>query len=107
LSVNRCSGRQLPTNDLQIVSASTLMWGSRSLANSALVPLPSQDGVHNGKPGHSGNVTDDRVDLQVHLCQRLVHVLHMLTGGHDQLAAVPQYCPNGANILLGSKRSTQ
>jgi hypothetical protein len=47
------------------------------------------------------------VDLQVHLRQRLVHVLRVLTGGCDQLAAVPQQCPNGANVLLRSKRSAQ
>ena len=56
---------------------------------------------------HPGNVTDNMVDLQVHLCQRLVHVLHMLTGGRDQLAAVPQHSPNGTNVLFGSKRSAQ
>jgi hypothetical protein len=50
---------------------------------------------------------DDMVDLQVHLRQRLVHVLHVLTGGHDQLAAVPQHGPNGANVLLGSKQSAR
>ena len=33
------------------------------------------------------------------------HVLHVLTGGHDQLAAVPQHGPNGANVLLRPKRS--
>jgi hypothetical protein len=47
------------------------------------------------------------VDLQVHLRQRLVHVLHVLTGGHDQLAPVPQHGPNGADVLLGPKRSAQ
>jgi hypothetical protein len=47
------------------------------------------------------------VDLQVHLRQHLVHVLHVLTGGHDQLTAVPQHGPNSANVLLGSKRSAQ
>jgi hypothetical protein len=61
--------------------------------------LPSQDRVHDGKPGRPGDFTDDMVDLQVHLRQRLVHVLHMLTGGHDQLAAVPQHDPNGAKAV--------
>jgi hypothetical protein len=54
------------------------------------VPLASQNGVHNGQARQSGNVTDDMVDLQVHLRQRLVHVLHVLTGRPDQFVSVPQ-----------------
>jgi len=50
--------------------------------------LSSQDGVHDGKPGRPGNVIDDMVDLQIHLRQRFMHVLYVLTGGHDQLAAM-------------------
>jgi hypothetical protein len=34
------------------------------------------------------------VDLQVHLRQRLVHVLHVLTGRCDQFVPVPQYGPH-------------
>src|ERR1035441_8417362 len=63
------------------------------------VPLASQDGVHNSKASHSGNVTDDMMDLQVHLRQRLVHVLHVLTGCQDQFVTVTQYGPHGADVL--------
>ena len=44
------------------------------------VPLSSQDGVHNGTARQPGNVIDDMMDLQVHLRQRLVHVLYVLAG---------------------------
>jgi hypothetical protein len=71
------------------------------------VPLPSQDGVHNGQACQPGNITDDMVNLQNHLCQRLVHVLHVLTGRPDQLAAVPQKRPHGADVLFGPKRRPQ
>ena len=54
------------------------------------VPLSSQNGVHNGTACQPGNVTDDMVDLQIHLRQRLVHVLHVLTGGRHQFVPVPQ-----------------
>ncbi len=54
------------------------------------VPLPSQDGVHNGQACQPGNVIDDMVDLQIHLRQRLVHVLHGLAGRRHQFAPVPQ-----------------
>jgi hypothetical protein len=47
------------------------------------------------------------VDLQIHLSQRLVHVLHVLRGCHDQLAAVPQNGPYCANVFLRPKRRSQ
>ena len=71
------------------------------------VPLSSQDGVHNGTAGQAGNVTDDMVDLQVHLRQRLVHVLHVLTGRRDQFVTVPQHGPHGADVLPRPKGCSQ
>ena len=65
------------------------MRGTRSLASSAR-PLPGQDGVHNAQAGQSGDVIDDVVDLQIHLCQRLVQVLHVLAGRCEQFAPVSQ-----------------
>jgi hypothetical protein len=44
------------------------------------------------------------LDLQVHLSQCLLHVLHVLNGCHNQFAAVSQHRPHGANVLLGPKR---
>ena len=67
------------------------------------VPLSSQNGVHNGTARRPGDVTDDMVDLQVHLRQRLVHVLHVLSGRSDQFVPVPQYGPHGADILAWPK----
>lgn len=69
------------------------------------VPLSSQDGVHNGKASYPGNVIDDVMDLQVHLGQRLVHVLHVLTGRRDQFVPVPQQGPHGADVLPRPKCS--
>lgn len=42
--------------------------------------LSSRDRVHNGKSSYCGNVTDDVMDFEVHLRQRLVDVGHVLTG---------------------------
>jgi hypothetical protein len=59
------------------------MW-IRQLGELCSIWISSEDGVHNGKANHPGNVSDDIVDLHVHLCQRLVHMLHALAGGQDQ-----------------------
>jgi hypothetical protein len=67
--------------------------------------LSSQDGVHNGTARQPGNVTDDMMDLQVHLRQRFVHVLHVLAGRRDQFVPVPQHGPHGADVLSGPKGS--
>jgi len=45
------------------------------------------------------------MDLQVHLRQCLVHVLHVLTGRCDQFVPVPQYSPHSADVLSGPKGS--
>jgi len=47
------------------------------------------------------------VDLQVHLRQRLVHVLRALTGRQDQFATVAQHGPHGADVLPRPKCSPQ
>jgi len=66
------------------------MCGFAELGELCAVPLSSQDGVHNGEARQPRNVIDDMVDLQVHLRQRLVHVLHVLAGCRHQFAPVPQ-----------------
>jgi hypothetical protein len=45
------------------------------------------------------------MDLQVHLRQRFVHVLHVLAGRRDQFVPVPQHGPHGADVLSGPKGS--
>jgi hypothetical protein len=52
-------------------------------------------------------LTDDVMDLQIHLCQRLVHVLHVLTGRREQFIPVSQQGPYGADVLSRSKGSPQ
>src|SRR6516225_917606 len=69
------------------------------------IPLASQDGVYNSKASQPGNITDDMVDLQVHLGQSLVHVLHVLTSSDDQFVTMPQHGPHGADILFRPKCS--
>src|SRR6202041_2280097 len=70
------------------------------------VPLSSQNGVHNGTARRPGDVTD-MMDLQVHLRQRLVHVLYVLTGRCDQFVPMPKYCPHSADVLPRPKCSSQ
>src|SRR5262249_49200601 len=63
------------------------------------VSLSSQDGVDHGKASHPSDVADDMMDLQIHLRQRLVHGLHLLTGRRDQFVAVAQKGPYRADVL--------
>jgi hypothetical protein len=46
-----------------------------------------------GPPGEAGDVAEDFRQLQVHLLQGLLHVLHVLAGLADQVAPLPQVGP--------------
>jgi hypothetical protein len=45
------------------------------------VALTRQDSLQDRDPGHAGDIADHVVELQVHLIQSLLHVLHV-TGRH-------------------------
>jgi hypothetical protein len=46
------------------------------------------DGFDDGHAALAGDVTEDVMDLQIHLGQRLVHMLHVDCGVLDQAGAV-------------------
>lgn len=60
--------------------------------------LPANDGPDDLHAGHAGNVTDDVVELQVHECQSLLHVLDMRRGVIQMPLAQPQVGPQGSNV---------
>ena len=39
------------------------------------VALAREDGADDAQPGGAGDVGDDVVELNIHLCQRLLHML--------------------------------
>ena len=47
------------------------------------------------------------MDLQIHLIQRLLHVLQMNRGKPDQVVAVPPKGTDGADFIIRTKRPTQ
>ena len=49
----------------------------RSLASTRGSRSPSQNGVDNRQAGQAGDIADDVMQLQVHLIQGLLHVIHM------------------------------
>ena len=60
--------------------------------------------MHPRDPGH---VTDDVVELHVHLHQRLLHVLDRRRGGLDQPLAVPHEGSQRRDLLTGPEASAE
>jgi hypothetical protein len=71
------------------------------------IPLPGYDGIQNRQPCQARDVTDDMLDLHVHLRQRLLHMLHVLAGHLDQIVAVPHERTYRAHIPLRPERRMQ
>src|ERR1051325_7072442 len=67
----------------------------------------SQNSADNSQPRHSADVTDHVLQLQIHLCQRLLHLLHRTGGAANQLLALPHVAAQHANLRVWSKRSSQ
>ena len=52
------------------------------------VALTLHDGIQDRQPRQAGDVGDHVMELHVHLRERLLHVLHVLTGHLDQIVAM-------------------
>src|SRR5215831_5549160 len=70
-------------------------------------PCPAQDRPEDGPPGDAGDVAEDLRQLQVHLLQGFLHVLHVLAGMADQRGPLPQVGPQLAGLLVGPKGRSQ
>jgi len=73
----------------------------------ARITLPSQDRVDDGEPGLPRDVTDDVMQLQVHLIQRLLHVVDVGRRHLHETLAVAEQRPDRADFLLRSIRRAQ
>ena len=76
LSANRCSARQLPCRLAAISSALAWMRTSHQRSQRMAVALAGHDGAQDALARLAGHVGNDVGQLDVHLHQRLLHVLH-------------------------------
>src|SRR5262249_8122505 len=60
-----------------------------------------------GPPGDAGDVTEDLRQLQVHLLQGLLQVLHVPADLADQVAPLPQVGAELAGLLVGPEGRRQ
>ena len=54
------------------------------------IPTAFEDRIHDCQSGRSGDIADDVVQLQIHLIQRLLHVLNVASRHIDEAGAVSQ-----------------
>jgi hypothetical protein len=71
------------------------------------VAYSSQDRIHNRQAGGSGQVADDVVNLQIHLVQRLLHVLEMKGGQLNEIIAMTPSRTDCADFVVRAKRASQ
>jgi hypothetical protein len=71
------------------------------------VALPRHDRADDGQPRHTGNVGQDMMQLQVHLHQRLLHVLDMRSCIIQQPFPLPQIGTQPRDLGLGTKTGAQ
>src|SRR5712691_11095642 len=71
------------------------------------IVLSAQNGVQTRHPRLAGEVADDVLKLHIHLRERLLHVLHMLTGHLHQIVAVPHERAHGTHFALWTERRMQ
>ena len=66
-----------------------------------------EDGIDNGQPAESGDVTNDIVQLEIHLGESLLHEKHLARSALEQGVAMAQNAANRANGLRGPERASQ
>lgn len=71
------------------------------------VPLAGEDRVEDGQAGDPGQVAQDVVELEVHLGERLLHVLGVGGGQLDQAVAMAQEGPHGTDRLRRAEGGPQ
>lgn len=64
------------------------------------IVLGSHDSLHDGHAALPGDVGKHMMNLQIHLGERLVHVLHMQGGIFHQAGAVPAQGADGTDLAL-------
>lgn len=71
------------------------------------ITLATQNGPDDRHPRHAADVADDFGQLDVHLLQRLLHVLDVLASITDQHLTLTQVAAQDHNLLGGSERGAE
>ncbi len=69
--------------------------------------LPSHNRAENAQACHPGNIAHDMVQVEMHLIQRLVQMLHMLHGHPDHIFPMAEQTAEVAHVLRRPKRRCQ
>ena len=77
------------------------------LGQLAGVPFAVHDGLDNVHPGLAGDVADDVLELDVHLGQRLLHVLDMVGSVLHQHGPMPQVAAQTPDVRVWPEGSRQ
>ena len=88
---------------LQRCAAARVAMGGQHLR----ISLARHDGPDDPHPSCAGDVRDDMVELQVHLRQRLLHVLDMRGGIVQQALALAQVSPQSGGFTPELETGTQ
>ena len=71
------------------------------------IAFAGQEGVEDGQAGDAGQVADDVVNLQVHLGEGFLKVLHMAAGVTDEIGAMAQERADGTNLFGRAEAGAQ
>src|SRR5271165_1118433 len=71
------------------------------------IVLTSQDCADDPQTSRTGNVDDHVVELKIHLCQRLLHMLNMRGRVLEQTLALTYVCSQLSNLAFGPKTGSQ
>ncbi len=63
------------------------------------IPLARQNRFQDGQTGHAGQVADDVVELEIHLRERFLQVLHMAAGITGEVGPMAQEGTHGTNLF--------
>ena len=95
-----CSSRSLPTRAARIVSAGGLAARVAIGRQHVRIALAGHDRPDDAHAGRARDVRDDVMELQVHLRQRLLHVLDVGGGIVQQPLALAQIGAQGRDLAL-------
>jgi hypothetical protein len=73
----------------------------------ARIAFAVEDRIQDRQAGDTGQVADHVMKVQVHLRERLLHVLHVPCGRFDQHVPMPQIGPQGADLVRRPERSAK
>src|ERR1035438_5284679 len=82
-------------------------WGLTLGGQLVRIALTGNDGFDDGHAAESGYIAEYVMNLQIHLGQRLVHMLHVDCGAVHQAGAVTAQGAKGADLAVGAEGGFQ